>query len=186
MRSLVGVAVVAAIVGQPPAQSGVAPADAAIINEALRATALQEIARLAKPPASPAALALVNQTVASCDAMPPKTFCLDSAFKTLDVIRQRGGWPTASLLAALQTRNKTSLSLADLQLATGSLVARGERAGMRDGRSVAQVSLPAIEGDAALIIVVAQFAGSQAWAVQLGRAGSSWKATRVEHLLSGG
>jgi hypothetical protein len=186
LRSLVGTAIVAAVVGQAPTQSPMTPTDSAIINEALRATAMQEIARFDKAPYPPAALYLVKQSVASCGVTPPKTFCLDSAFKTLDVVRQRGGWPAAPLVAELQERNKTSVSLAHLQLATGTLVDRGERASMRDGRSVAQVSLPAIEGDAALIIVVAQFAGSQAWAVQLGRAGGTWRATRVGHLLSGG
>lgn len=186
MRSIVGVALVMAIVTQSSAQGSITPADAAIINEALRATALQEIARLAKPSAPPAALALANQSVASCDAMPPKTFCLDSVFKTLDVTRQRGGWPVASLLAALRERNTASASLADVQLTTGSLVARGQRGSMGAGRSVAQVSLPAIDGDTALIVVLAQFAGSQVWAVQLRRSGDAWQALRVEHLMSGG
>lgn len=179
-------ALVVAIASQPSAQATVTPADGDIINEALRVTALQEIARFAKPPAPSATLGLVNQSVASCDAMPPKNFCLDGAFKTLDVIRQRGGWPMASLLAALRARNKMSASLAHLPLNTGMFVDRGERGSMPNGRSVAQVSLPAIDGDVALIIVVAQFAGSQSWAVELTRRDRRWRAIRTDHLISGG
>jgi hypothetical protein len=182
MRLILSVLVAAVI--RLEAQSPITTTDADVIIEALRVTAVQDIARRAKPPAPEAALAVVNQSVAVCGATSPKTFCLDSVLRTLDVLRQRGNWPMASLVTALRERNKASASLAHLQLATGSVVPRAERGGAR--RSVAQVSLPAIEGDDALIVVAAQYAGTQIWAVQLRRSAGAWKAVRVEHLMSGG
>jgi hypothetical protein len=178
--------VVSAVMVAPLAQRSVTPTDGEIIGETLRVTALQEIARLSKPSAPAAVLTLVNQSVAVCDVMPPNTFCLDYSLKTLDVLRQRGGWPAASLVAALRERNKASESLAHLQLEVGSFVPRGERGSQRANRSVAQVCLPVIEGDVALIVVIASFAGSQVWAVELNRRDGRWRAIRTEHLVSGG
>jgi hypothetical protein len=185
MRLILAV-LVAAVLGEQLAQSPVTTTDGDIINEALRVTALQELTRFTKPALPSPMLAVVNQSIAICDAMPPRNVCLDSALKTLEVVRQRSGWPTASLLDRLRERNTTSASLAHLQLAAGIFVARGERSSALHGRMVAQVSLAAIEGDAALIIVAVQFAGSQISAVELVRRDRRWTAIRTEHLISGG
>jgi len=148
--------------------------DAAAIEAALRATAVPKIEALAKQAAP--TLLLADLSLAVCDGT-PKTFCLDSALKTLSVVIARNPpslW-SAELADAVKSRNAARHSIAGPQLSAATMVSAETTSSTREGRAVVRASLPGYVSDRAVVIVQLSYGASTIWAVLLQRNGDAWR-----------
>ena len=148
--------------------------DAGAIDAALRATAVPKIEGLAKQAAPK--LLVADMSLGVCDGT-PKTFCLDSALKTLRVVIARNSsslW-SAELADAVKSRNPGRQSIARLQLSEATIVSAETTSSTREGRAVVRASLPGYVSDCAVVIVQLSYGASTIWAVLLQRNGDAWR-----------
>jgi hypothetical protein len=148
--------------------------DAAAIDAALRATAVPKI----QAPARQAApkLLVADMSLSVCDRT-PKTFCLDSALKTLSVVIARNPpslW-SAELTDAVKSRNAGRQSIARLKLSAATIVSAETTSTTREGRAVVRASLPGYASDRAVVILQLSYGASTIWAVLLQRNGDAWR-----------
>ena len=148
--------------------------DAAAIDAAVKATAVPKIggpANLAFPK-----LLVADVSLAVCDGT-PKTFCLDSALKTLSIVIERsspGSW-SADLADALRSRNAGRQSIASLHLSAATLAPADTTSSIFEGRAVVRASLPGYVADRAVVILQLSYGASTIWAVLLQRNGDAWR-----------
>jgi len=148
--------------------------DASAIDAALKATAAPKTAALAKQ--APPKLLVADMSLAICDGT-PKTFCLDSALKTLSVVIARSSpspW-SAELADAVKSRNAGKQSLARLRLSAATIVPPETTSSVKEGRALVRVSLPGYVADRAVVILQLSYGASTIWAVLLQRNGETWR-----------
>ena len=180
LRSLLPVALGVALASASPldviATQEMTPSagDASVIDAALRATVVPKIEALAQQAAPK--LLVADLSLAVCDGT-PRTFCLDSALKTLSVViarNQPSPW-SAELSDAVKSRNARRQSIAHLKLSAATIVSAETTSSAREGRAVVRASLPGYFSDRAVVIVELSYGASTIWAVLLQRNGDAWR-----------
>ena len=159
------------------------PDDAAVIAVALTAASLTRLVEFFKGADIPTLL-LRSQTAAVCQGdSKPGTFCVDAYARTLQkhLAGKQTFWPTVFYDAAVE-QNRLPRDLSGLHFAAATLTAPDSVGASKEGKALAQVSMPTYLGDRAIVFVWTSYAWSITHAVLIEKRAGKWEPVGVEVL----